>query len=55
MRVRTRARAEGRARQGDRHAGRFQLIEVMIPRGVLSESLLRFVYAVKRLNAGKAG
>ena len=29
--------------------------QVMIPRGVLSESLSRFVNAVKRLNAAKAG
>jgi indolepyruvate decarboxylase len=29
--------------------GRFQLIEIMIPRGVLSTTLSRFVNAVKRL------
>ncbi len=33
--------------------GRFQLIEVMIPRGVLSSTLSRFVNAVKRLQAPK--
>ncbi|MDX1654019.1 MAG: thiamine pyrophosphate-dependent enzyme, partial [Candidatus Competibacteraceae bacterium] len=33
--------------------GRFQLIEVMIPRGVLSETLSRFVSGVKRLHGGK--
>ena len=32
--------------------GRFQLIEAMIPRGVLSTTLQRFVAGVKRLNAG---
>ena len=32
--------------------GRFQLIEAMIPRGVLSDTLARFVAGVKRLNAG---
>jgi indolepyruvate decarboxylase len=33
--------------------GRFQLIEIMIPRGVLSNTLQRFVEGVKRLNASK--
>jgi indolepyruvate decarboxylase len=33
--------------------GRFQLIEVMIPRGVLSSTLQRFVAGVKRLSAGR--
>jgi indolepyruvate decarboxylase len=31
--------------------GKFQLIEIMIPRGVLSQTLQRFVAGVKRLNA----
>jgi len=31
--------------------GKFQLIEVTIPRGVLSDTLARFVAGVKRLNA----
>ena len=31
--------------------GRFQLIEIMLPRGVLSPTLSRFVAGVKRLNA----
>lgn len=31
--------------------GKFQLIEIMIPRGVLSQTLERFVAGVKRLNA----
>lgn len=33
--------------------GRFQLIDVTIPRGVLSDTLARFVAGVKRLNAVK--
>jgi indolepyruvate decarboxylase len=33
--------------------GRFQLIEIMIPSGVLSNTLARFVAGVKRLNAAK--
>ena len=33
--------------------GRFQLIDITIPRGVLSETLSRFVAGVKRLNAVK--
>jgi indolepyruvate decarboxylase len=33
--------------------GRFQLIEVTIPRGVLSDTLQRFVAGVKRLSAVK--
>jgi len=33
--------------------GKFQLIEVTIPRGVLSDTLARFVAGVKRLNAVK--
>jgi indolepyruvate decarboxylase len=31
--------------------GRFQLIELTIPRGVLSATLARFVAGVKKLNA----
>jgi indolepyruvate decarboxylase len=34
--------------------GRFQLIEAMIPRGVLSDTLARFVAGVKRISAGVA-
>ncbi len=33
--------------------GRFQLIEVTLPRGVLSATLQRFVAGVKRLSAVK--
>ena len=34
--------------------GRFQLIEAMIPRGVLSSTLARFVAGVKRISGGKS-
>ena len=54
MRVRTRAELKAALDKAITTRGRFQLIEVMIPRGVLSESLSRFVNAVKRLNAAKA-
>jgi indolepyruvate decarboxylase len=33
--------------------GRFQLIDITIPRGVLSETLSRFVAGVKRLSAAQ--
>jgi indolepyruvate decarboxylase len=55
VRVRTRAELKAALDRAITTRGRFQLIEVMIPRGVLSESLSRFVNAVKRLNAAKAG
>ena len=55
VRVRTRAELKAALDKAIATRGRFQLIEVMIPRGVLSESLSRFVNAVKRLNAAKAG
>ena len=55
VRVRTRAELKSALDKAVATRGRFQLIEVMIPRGVLSESLSRFVNAVKRLNAAKAG
>ncbi len=54
VRVRTRAELKAALDKAVTTRGRFQLIEVMIPRGVLSESLSRFVNAVKRLNAGKS-
>jgi indolepyruvate decarboxylase len=34
--------------------GRFQLVEVMLPRGAMSATLSRFVAGVKRLSAAKA-
>ena len=55
VRVRTRAELKAALDRAITTRGRFQLIEVMIPRGVLSESLSRFINAVKRLNAAKAG
>jgi len=54
VRVHTRAQLKVALDKAVATRGRFQLIEVMIPRGVLSESLSRFVNAVKRLNAAKA-
>lgn len=54
VRVRTRAELKAALDKAVATRGRFQLIEVMIPRGVLSEALSRFVNAVKRLNAAKA-
>jgi indolepyruvate decarboxylase len=54
VRVRTRAELKAALDTAIATRGRFQLIEVMIPRGVLSAALSRFVNAVKRLNATKA-
>lgn len=54
VRVRTRAELKAALDKAVATRGRFQLIEVTIPRGVLSEALSRFVNAVKRLNAAKA-
>ena len=60
--VRVRTRGELAAALARAHAtrGRFQLVEAMIPRGVLSKTLSRFVAGVKRLSmpgpvAGAAG
>jgi indolepyruvate decarboxylase len=54
VRVRTRAQlAAALGRAADRR-GRFQLIDAVIPRGVLSPTLARFVAGVKRLSAGGA-
>jgi indolepyruvate decarboxylase len=52
--VRVHTRRELAAALARAHAtrGRFQLIEAMIPRGVLSPTLARFVAGVKRINAG---
>ena len=54
--VRVTTRGELAAALARAHAtrGRFQLIEAMIPRGVLSDTLARFVAGVKRINAGVA-
>ena len=52
-RVGTRAELKAALDQAIRTRGRFQLIDVTIPRGVLSNTLQRFVAGVKRLSSGK--
>lgn len=52
-RVRTRAELAA-ALDAVQTRGRFQLVEIMIPRGVLSATLSRFVAGVKRLSAPSA-
>jgi indolepyruvate decarboxylase len=49
FRVRTRRELRDALRQAAVVRGKFQLIEVMIPRGVLSDTLDRFVKGVRRL------
>ncbi len=49
VRVRTRAELHNALEHAIATRGRFQLIEAMIPRGVLSDTLARFVAGVKRL------
>ncbi|WP_332674816.1 indolepyruvate/phenylpyruvate decarboxylase [Aromatoleum sp.] len=49
LRVRTRAELRDALEHAIATRGRFQLIEAMIPRGVLSDTLARFVAGVKRL------
>ncbi len=53
VRVRTRSELKAALDQAVRTRGRFQLIDVTIPRGVLSNTLQRFVAGVKRLSAVK--
>lgn len=53
IRVGTRAELKAALDKARVTRGRFQLIEVTIPRGVLSATLVRFVAGVKRLNAVK--
>ncbi len=53
VRVRTRRELRAALAQAAATRGRFQLIEVMIPRGVLSQTLQRFVAGVRRLGAAK--
>ena len=53
VRVRTRREMKQAIERAIACRGRFQLIEIMIPRGVLSSTLQRFVEGVKRLNAPK--
>jgi len=51
VRVGTRAELKAALDKAIRTRGRFQLIEVTLPRGVLSNTLQRFVAGVKRLSA----
>ena len=53
VRVQTRRELQAALAKAMATRGRFQLIEIMIPRGVLSQTLQRFVAGVKRLNAVK--
>ncbi|MDD5030637.1 MAG: indolepyruvate/phenylpyruvate decarboxylase [Rhodoferax sp.] len=53
VRVGTRAELHTALEHAVATRGKFQLIEVTIPRGVLSSTLQRFVAGVKRLNAVK--
>ncbi|MCM2309056.1 MAG: indolepyruvate/phenylpyruvate decarboxylase [Sulfuritalea sp.] len=53
VRVGTRAELKAALDKAMATRGRFQLIEVTIPRGVLSDTLQRFVAGVKRLSAVK--
>ena len=53
VRVQTRRELQAALEKAVATRGRFQLIEIMIPRGVLSQTLQRFVAGVKRLNAAK--
>ena len=52
-RVTTRAELAQALERAVATRGRFQLIEAMIPRGVLSATLSRFVAGVKRLQGPK--
>jgi len=51
VRVETRGALRAALERAVANRGRFQLVEMMIPRGVLSRTLQRFVDGVKRLNA----
>jgi indolepyruvate decarboxylase len=53
VRVTTRRELQAALARAAATRGRFQLIEAMIPRGVLSATLERFVAGVKRLSARK--
>jgi indolepyruvate decarboxylase len=53
VRVTTRRELQAALSRAAATRGRFQLIEAMIPRGVLSATLERFVAGVKRLSARK--
>jgi indolepyruvate decarboxylase len=51
VRVNTRAELQAALAKAFATRGRFQLIDITIPRGVLSQTLARFVAGVKRINA----
>ena len=53
VRVGTRAELQTALERAVASRGRFQLIDITIPSGVLSQTLARFVAGVKRLNAPK--
>jgi indolepyruvate decarboxylase len=53
VRVRTRKELKQALDRALATRGRFQLIDITIPSGVLSQTLARFVAGVKRLNAPK--
>jgi indolepyruvate decarboxylase len=53
VRVNTRGELKAALDKAVSTRGRFQLIDITIPRGVLSDTLTRFVAGVKRLNAVK--
>ncbi|MBI2307629.1 MAG: indolepyruvate/phenylpyruvate decarboxylase [Rhodocyclales bacterium] len=53
VRVHTRRQLKAALDRAVATRGRFQLVEIMIPRGVLSQTLERFVAGVRRLNASK--
>ncbi|HCN88584.1 MAG TPA: indolepyruvate/phenylpyruvate decarboxylase [Oxalobacteraceae bacterium] len=53
-RVSTRRELRDALRKATATRGKFQLIEAMIPRGVLSDTLQRFVHGVRRLSATEA-
>jgi indolepyruvate decarboxylase len=55
MRVSTRREFAEAVDRATQRTGRFQLIEVMIPRGSVSPTLEGFVAALKRRNAAGAG
>ncbi|MFZ4479493.1 MAG: indolepyruvate/phenylpyruvate decarboxylase [Rhodoferax sp.] len=53
VRVNTRGELKAALDHAIATRGRFQLIDITIPRGVLSDTLARFVAGVKRLNSAK--
>jgi indolepyruvate decarboxylase len=53
VRVNTRAELKAALDKAIATRGRFQLIDITLPRGVLSETLARFVAGVKRLSSPK--